>query len=356
MTMKVAETTTKEIEKSVSFSTDKYGKERRRRQRRRRNCSEDSKICVVIPLTLVVCCVMYSSMVISFVVSFSSRSAPRQQPPQRQFSTLSSTATMEERPVTEIANDDDDDDNSRCNNNFDVLASLFGSSEALEDFFAYDFGTNVVHVKRETSSNTIEDLDLPCIDKRDGSMVMKVIFDTTDYVALRKRGSLEFLEKTSQGYEDFCAYVQDGGSAVIPVAEENALMPFRSAIENSLRHQIRQLLQDENRDADGDDASCSVGINVYHSGPNAVALTRHVDQYDVFVLHLDGKKEWEIGVFGEDHVIDSRDPGAIQAVASWKNITLVPGDLLYIPKGIYHAATTAEGYDSTTHATVGLEY
>ena len=352
-------------------STDEHnGNERRRRTRRRRNRREDSRICGVIPLTLVVlCCAMYSSMVISFVVSFSSRSAPRQKATQRQLSVphkMSATATMEERPITEIANDDGTNDydnrSSRRNtNDFDVLASLFGSPKARDDFFACDFGTNVVHVKRETSSNNIEDLNLPCIDKRDGSMVMKVIFDTTNYVALRKRGSLEYLDKTSQGcYDYFCDYVQDGGSAVIPVAEENALMPFRGAIETSLRQQMgqrnRQRQKSIHADGDDDASDCSVGINIYHSGPNAVALTRHVDQYDVFVLHLDGKKEWEIGVFGEGHVIDSRDPGAIEEVISWKNITLVPGDLLYIPQGIYHAATTAEGYDSTTHATVGLEY
>ena len=33
---------------------------------------------------------------------------------------------------------------------------------------------------------------------------------------------------------------------------------------------------------------------------------------------------------------------------------MIPGDVLYIPQGIYHAATTAVGFDTTTHVTIGL--
>lgn len=41
-------------------------------------------------------------------------------------------------------------------------------------------------------------------------------------------------------------------------------------------------------------------------------------------------------------------------VTEWRNITMTEGDLLYIPKGVLHAATTAEGYNTTTHATIGI--
>ena len=246
--------------------------------------------------------------------------------------------------------DDDDDDD------YDVLASLFGSPEARDGFFANDFGTNVVHIRRsETGSNNIEDLGLPCIDPSDGSMDMKVLFDTSECIALRKRGSLHYLNKTSTTYEDFCGYIaREKGSAVVPVAEENALMPFRGAIEDA----VNDRNSNNGSGGLGLGVSIDVGINVYHSGPGAVALTRHRDRYDVLVLHLDGQKEWEIGVFPEDGdaIADDTDPAAIERVVSWNNATLVPGDLLYIPRGVFHAATTAAGFNSTTHATIALEY
>ena len=44
----------------------------------------------------------------------------------------------------------------------------------------------------------------------------------------------------------------------------------------------------------------------------------------------------------------------VASVTRWKNVTMMEGDLLYIPKGVFHAATTAEGCDTSTHATIGL--
>jgi hypothetical protein len=251
---------------------------------------------------------------------------------------LASTETAQERTAT-IDNNAGEDD---------VLATLFGSPKSRDGFFANDFGKNVVHFQRKAASSNktdtiLRDLNLPCIV--DGRLDMRILFDTTNYVALRKRGSLNYLDKAHQSYDYFCDYISDGGSAVIPVAEENALVPLMASIEASLR-------QREQASAN----NCTVGINVYHSGPNAVALNRHCDQYDVLVLHLDGKKDWEIGVFKEGYQPDPRDPKALDYVSGWKNLTLMEGELLYIPKGVFHAATTNEGYASTTHATIALEY
>jgi len=265
------------------------------------------------------------------------------------------TATQEEATVDSTTNNNISD----ISNNNNILATLFGSAEARDKFFERDFGRNVVHIQRNSNSNNIRDLELPCIFPDTGKINMQVLFDTSNYIALRKRGSLNYLNKTSTSYQDFCDYIHqdgEGGSAVIPVAEENALMPFRQDIETAMKeYMINNINKDNNKD-NIDNDNISVGINVYHSGPNAVALTRHYDQYDVFVLHLDGQKDWEVGNFGTKHTIDMNDANSVQHVVSWTNITLVPGDVLYIPKGIYHAATTREGYDSTTHATIGLEY
>ena len=261
---------------------------------------------------------------------------------------------------------DDASVNCNCYNGDDILSRLFGSVEARDSFFANDFGKNVVHIRRSTSGNDIRDLNLPCIDVNEDSnyektskINMKILFDTSEFIALRIRGSMTYLNKAETSYDDFCEYIGNRGSAVIPVAEENALMPFRNQIEASMRDQLHMRQRNSQEVLHQEQNEVQAGINVYHSGPGAVALNRHFDQYDVFVLHLDGHKDWEIGVFDPDHVIDDdafMDTTSIDKVRRWTNMTLVPGDVLYIPKGVYHAATTADGYESTTHATIGLEY
>ena len=35
-------------------------------------------------------------------------------------------------------------------------------------------------------------------------------------------------------------------------------------------------------------------------------------------------------------------------------LTLLPGDVLYIPYNVIHSARTSAGYESTTHLTIGL--
>ena len=88
-----------------------------------------------------------------------------------------------------------------------------------------------------------------------------------------------------------------------------------------------------------------VSMNVYHSGPGAVALNKHYDSYDVFVLQLAGEKEWIIQADGEREQLSS--------ITAWTNTTMIPGDVMYLPRGIFHAATG--GQKGSTHVTIGLE-
>jgi ribosomal protein L16 Arg81 hydroxylase len=71
------------------------------------------------------------------------------------------------------------------------------------------------------------------------------------------------------------------------------------------------------------------------------------NRYDVFVLQLEGQKDWTIQADGV-----AEDLGSI---TSWRTVTMKEGDLLYIPKGIFHYAQTADGFDVSTHVTIGLQ-
>ena len=199
-----------------------------------------------------------------------------------------------------------------------ILAELFGSSSARDNFLQGDIlGSRVAYFPRSEM-----ELDSPI-----NGINLSCLYETNEWISLRIRGSRDQLDKSTMSYESMLQYLDGGGSVVIPIIPSDYLHESKKKIEIEL-----------------DIADTS--MNVYHSGPSAVALNVHYDSYPVVVLQLSGEKEWIIqnDAFG----------GTTKDINSWKNITMKEGDVLYIPKGIYHAATTKEGFNSTTHVTIGL--
>jgi lysine-specific demethylase/histidyl-hydroxylase NO66 len=81
-------------------------------------------------------------------------------------------------------------------------------------------------------------------------------------------------------------------------------------------------------------------VNAYVTPPGAQGLALHDDPHDVFVLQAFGSKRWEIHAApGEER----RRP---------RRSELRPGDVIYMPKGTGHAASTQESLSG--HLTVGV--
>ena len=191
-----------------------------------------------------------------------------------------------EPPIKEIDTDNE------------LLISLIGNSDHCDSFFKHDFGTRFVHFSR--NDPTTSNLPPPLI-----GIDMKSLYDSNDYIALRIRGSHDLLDKKEMSYTAFTNYVGDGGSAVVPIIHQADYM-------HDFKIQIEKIF-DQN-----------VSMNVYHSGPKAVALNLHYDAYDVFVLQLQGEKEWTIQADGERK--------ERHTITRWENITMRSGDVLYIPE------------------------
>ena len=214
----------------------------------------------------------------------------------------------------------------------DILASLFGSTNTRDDFFKHTFGHRVAYFPRTTNDTTCtqeeQQLEPPIKD-----IDLQSLYQTNEWTSLRKRGSQDMLDKTKMSYDELSEYISDGGSIVIPITPDDYLFQTKLQIERALG------MKDE-----------ISSMNIYHSGPSAVALNIHYDSYAVLVLQVTGKKMWMIqnGDFSTDDYKTNVSP------ESWKNITMTEGDLLYIPKGVMHAATTLEGCDVSTHVTIGL--
>jgi JmjC domain len=102
-----------------------------------------------------------------------------------------------------------------------------------------------------------------------------------------------------------------------------------------------------------------VQANAYVTPPQNQGFSAHYDVHDVFVLQIEGEKQWRI----HPPVLESplrdqpwndrkssverqaQEPPVLEAILS-------PGDCLYLPRGYLHAATALGGV--STHLTLGV--
>ncbi len=75
-----------------------------------------------------------------------------------------------------------------------------------------------------------------------------------------------------------------------------------------------------------------VQANAYLTPPGAAGLGEHADEHDVLVLQVEGTKAWAVAGLGE--------------------MELEPGDVLYLPGGTRHSASSQAA--ASLHLTVGL--
>ncbi|MFM5893301.1 MAG: cupin domain-containing protein [Novosphingobium sp.] len=95
-------------------------------------------------------------------------------------------------------------------------------------------------------------------------------------------------------------------------------------------------------------------INAYLTPPGSQAFPVHFDDHDVFIAQLHGTKLWTIY---ENTVVDGtrlaqRDDIDTAGLPEPLTVTLSPGDALYIPRGMLHAAQTQD--TPSVHLTFGI--
>jgi ribosomal protein L16 Arg81 hydroxylase len=100
--------------------------------------------------------------------------------------------------------------------------------------------------------------------------------------------------------------------------------------------------------------NCNVHGSCFVTPRGSQGFTSHYDTYSFFVLQIEGTKLWKIysrttlAPIREDRITD--EPW-IEKDAT-EEILLKPGDFLYVPRGLYHAAETNES--ASIHMTLGF--
>jgi ribosomal protein L16 Arg81 hydroxylase len=102
-----------------------------------------------------------------------------------------------------------------------------------------------------------------------------------------------------------------------------------------------------------DEFSAASQANLYACWGTNPGFDIHWDDHDVFVIQLDGAKRWRL--YGPTRAAPLRRDLAVDSAPPTEpldEIVLQAGDLLYLPRGYWHAAVGTGG--PTLHLTVGL--
>jgi len=103
---------------------------------------------------------------------------------------------------------------------------------------------------------------------------------------------------------------------------------------------------------------CGAGCNVYYTPAGSQGFAPHYDDVDVFILQVEGEKRWTLHAPRSEEELLPRIPSDdFEAAALGEPLqvlTLVPGDLLYLPRGTVHQAFTPAGGAASLHLTVSV--
>lgn len=96
-----------------------------------------------------------------------------------------------------------------------------------------------------------------------------------------------------------------------------------------------------------------VQANAYLSPPDAEGFDLHYDTHDVFVLQVEGTKQWSVHAPADElpHRRRSTSPCPAFGDEVWAG-ELTPGDCLYLPRGFGHRARTSD--QASLHLTIGV--
>lgn len=96
--------------------------------------------------------------------------------------------------------------------------------------------------------------------------------------------------------------------------------------------------------------------NIYITPPGSQGFNVHIDSHDVFILQLFGEKNWHLyeGIveYPTKNIINRQKKFSDAEHELLADIEMKPGDLLYVPQGMYHDASTLD--EPSVHITLGI--
>lgn len=97
-----------------------------------------------------------------------------------------------------------------------------------------------------------------------------------------------------------------------------------------------------------------IRVNSYLTPAKSRGFSRHYDTHDVLVLQVSGSKTWQVydNPLPLPHEEQTYVPALGEQARLLAEVTLQPGDVLYLPRGFIHGASANE--HSSLHLTIGM--
>lgn len=144
------------------------------------------------------------------------------------------------------------------------------------------------------------------------------------------------------------------GDLIDPVKVAGLFAKGATIIFNSLQDQIEPLRQ--LCFGMSEDLQLKAQTNIYLTPPDSQGFNPHWDTHDVFVLQVEGSKNWKIYnetlklPLEEEKYKFEKDCVESKNVAD--EFVLEQGDILYIPRGVMHSASSSN--EKSLHVTLGI--
>jgi ribosomal protein L16 Arg81 hydroxylase len=223
------------------------------------------------------------------------------------------------------------------------------SEPFIKDFFSNNFGKNYLHQKQILpNSEDVMSLDILnkmlSIRSNWNNRNFKMILDRqpisySNYSSLILEHSTEVLRPDVDKVQN---WISKGSSLILNEIEK---------LTNNLHDTVNDLQELTNGKCQG---------NLYFSMQSRQAFGPHCDDHDVFAIHFEGEKVWNIYENIEKNPINhpmfkySAEEREKKAGKIIDKVTLQPGDLLYLPRGQYHDALASK--NGAIHIAFGLTY
>ena len=229
------------------------------------------------------------------------------------------------------------------------LKSIIINEKLNKDFMSSYFGKKYLY-KKEMFENTSNIMGLDILNQ-----ILGISSNWT------KNNFNMMLDKNQIKYNDYSSLsVEQGGNFLRPDVEKVQSWISRGAsiVLSDINRINSGIMNISNQLQDLTNGRCQA--NLYFSMQSRQAFGPHCDTHDVFAIHFEGEKVWNIYENTENNPINhplfkySAEERIKKAGRMIDQITLKPGDLLYIPRGQYHDALASK--NGSIHIAFGLDY
>ena len=218
-----------------------------------------------------------------------------------------------------------------------------------KDFISNNFGKQYLYNK-DFLQNTSSIMSLDILNE---VLSMSSNWNNHNFVMMLDKERVKYNEYSSLSLEASGQFMRPD-----PEKVQNWVSKGASIILNDIDKANSGLINISNQLQDITNGRCQG--NLYFSMQSRQAFGPHCDVHDVFAIHFEGEKVWNIYENIENNPINhplfqySPEERIKKAGRMIDQITLKPGDLLYLPRGQYHDALASKS--GSIHIAFGLTY